>query len=48
MSNMAAEISKHNNKVLKEGATTNPPPPANVMLALFRRGVRKPGWIIKP
>ena len=27
MPNMAAEISKHNNKVLREGGTTNPPPP---------------------
>ena len=51
---MAAEISKHNNKVLMEGGTTNPPPPANVMNttgtlmhALSRGGVRKLGWFIK-
>ena len=27
MPNMDAELSKHNNKVLREGGTTNPPPP---------------------
>ena len=48
MPNMAAEISKHNNKVLKEGGTPNPPPPANVILAPFRGGVRKLGWFIRP
>ena len=48
MPNMAAEISKHNNKVLKEGGTPPPPPPANVILAPSRGGVRKLGWLIRP